>query len=136
MASSNGFDLIKITGGYDGFKTDKKHKTFLATLVAKNSGEEDLESMIKKSIDFKKDEDELLEIIGKGMLECIASSVNCGKCKLEKNAMFECGKAFLSEFITDDDEDVREYVKDNQIKLLMTLEQTIPGMIKRGKQKK
>ena len=136
MASSNGFDLIKITGGYKGFKTDKKHKTFLATLVARNCGEEDLESMIKKSEQFNKDKNELLEILGKNMLDYIEAYVKSGECKLEQNAMFECGKEFLSEFKTDDDEDVREYAIDNEEKLLFTLKGTIPGMIKRQKQKK
>ena len=132
MASSNGYNLMKITGGYEGFKSDKKHRTFLANLVAKSVGEDDAKSFMKKTEKMEKDLniDELLKVVGMGMLENIMDNVNSGKCKLELNDMYKCGEAFLKEFETDDDEDVRDFVNEKKDQLLMTLKLTIPNMIK------
>ncbi len=132
MASSNGYKLMKITGGYEGFKSDKKHRTFLANLIAKSVGDDDATSFMKRHEKQKDDEDELLANIGMGLLEYIMNNVNIGKCKLEPDDMYENGKEFLNKMRNEDDEDIIEFLNDNEDNLLMTLKMTIPGMIKRA----
>jgi len=132
MASSNGYNLMKITGGYEGFKSDKKHRTFLANLIAKSVGDDDATSFMKRHEKQKDDEDEILSNIGMGLLEYIQNNVNIGECKLEPDDMYENGKEFLNKMRNEDDEDIIEFLNDNEDKLLMTLKMTIPGMIKRA----
>lgn len=134
MASSNGYKLMKITGGYEGFKSDKKHRRFLANMVAKSVGEDDAVSFMKKTEKMEKDLDDLLKIVGMGMLENVMDNVNSGKCELELDDMYECGKAFLGELETDDDGEIRDFVNEKKEQLLITLKLTIVDIIKNKKQ--
>ena len=134
MASSNGYKLMKITGGYEGFKNDKKHKRFLANMIAKSVSEDDAETFMKNNAKKLRDLDDLLVIISKGLLENVMDNVNSGKCELEFSDMYECGKAFLEEMEVDADKDIRDFVNEKKEQLLYSLKHTIIDMIKNKKQ--
>ena len=83
---------------------------------------------------MEKDIDDLLKIVGEGMLENIMNNVNSGNCENEVEDMYECGKAFLGELEVDADEEIRDFVNKKKEQLLYSLKHTIIDMVKNKKQ--